>query len=259
MSTAIAKHYVYEGFVIAADGRKRDSETHAIISDKTQKIFEIPGMQIGYALMGTVELSPENSEEITFDFCSQIVNGIADLGQRTFKDLLEYATALSNQINGHLAEARRMGIIGPYPAQTSKMQGPGYDIVRILLDGYYNGTPSRVHVRFFHENQSLSPPQRDREPLGPLVLGPEALLHLILDENNQRFARYRRPWDGTLHGAIEACKNCVRAFSGPEALEIDSEASSGVGPNVHIATITPATGFQWVEGFKPGEGNALNA
>jgi hypothetical protein len=251
MSTAIAKHYVHEGFAIAADGRKRDSETHFIVSDDTQKIFDIPGMQIGYALMGTVELSPEDSKETTFDFCDQVVKSIEYLGPRKFKDLFEYASELAGPINNRLAEARRNATIGPYPAQPSKLPGPGHDIARVLFDGYYQDKPSRVHVRFFHDNQKLSTPQITREPLGPLVLGPGALLYLILDENDQRFTRYRRPWDDTLPGAVEACKNCILAFSSPEALEIDQEASLGVGPNVHIATITRTDGFQWVQGFKP--------
>jgi len=70
---------------------------------------------------------------------------------------------------------------------------------------------------------------------------------------DERFAKYRRDWDGTLQGAVEISKDYISAFSGPEALEIDPESSSGVGGHVHIATITPEGGFHWV--IRPKEGN----
>jgi len=137
MPTAIAFLYTPPGFVIAADGRKRDSETHLVISDDAQKIFEIPGMQVGYALMGTVELSPEGSNEITVNFCEQIMKSVEDLEQQKFKDLHGYATELSMSINERLADARRTGMIGPYPAKPSRIPGPGFDIVRLFLNGYF--------------------------------------------------------------------------------------------------------------------------
>jgi hypothetical protein len=247
--TAISILYTPPGFVIGADGRKRDSEDHSIVDDHTQKIFQIPGMQIGYALMGSIELSPEGSKEISFKFSDQIVITIEALGHRSFRDLFEYATELATPINKRLADARRAGVIGPYPAQPSQIPGPGLAIAHVFLTGYYQGKPARVDIRFFHEDQKLLDPLIERRPPGPLLMGPGALVHRILDD--ERFAKYRPEWDGTLPGAAEISKQHILAFSGPEALEIDREASLGVGPNVHIATITLGEGFQWIEGFKP--------
>ena len=256
MSTAIARFYTPEGFVIAADGRKRDAETHSIVNDNTQKIFGLSGMQIGYALMGIIELSPEGSKEISFDFCNEIAKSAQDLTGRKSKNLFGYATRLSKPINRRLADARRSGMISPYPVQPSKIAERGHTIVRLYLDGYYQGIPSRVNVRFFHENQKLSEPEIMFHSLnlnGLLTLGPAIVLGLF-NNNDERFARYhryRKNWDGTLSGAVEECKNYILAFSSPEALEADQEGSSGVGGHTHVATITLASGFKWAPGLEP--------
>ena len=243
MPTAISILYTPPGFAIAADGRTRDSEDHSIVSDSTQKIFAVPGLQVGYALMGVIELSPEGSKEITFDFRSEIAASIRGLEGRTFERLYDYATALAGPINKRLADARRNGMIGPYPVQPSQIPGPGLAIAHVFLNGYYGDEPSRVDVRFFHEDQTLSDPHIKDEPAGPLLMGPGALVHRILDD--ERFARYRKSWDRTLAGAVEICKNHILAFSSPEALEIDRDSSLGVGGHTHIATITPRDGFRW--------------
>jgi hypothetical protein len=43
----------------------------------------------------------------------------------------------------------------------------------------------------------------------------------------------------------------IKACSGPEALAMDPKPCAGIGGRVHIATITPKDGFQWVPGFEP--------
>src|SRR5690242_9871498 len=69
MSTAIVRIYTQEGFVIAADGRRRRTRDWKIISDHVQKVFPVvePGRSIAYAMTGTTQIPAEN-EEILFDF-----------------------------------------------------------------------------------------------------------------------------------------------------------------------------------------------
>ena len=195
-----------------------------------------------------IQLSPVGSKDISFSFIERMETGIKELESRTFKDLHDYATELSMSIHDRLADARRTGVIGPYPMKPSRIPGPGFDIARVFLNGYYRGEPSRVDVQFFHEDQQLSLPDIKRLPPGNLLTGPGSLPDLILYD--ERFAKYRREWDGTLQGAVEICESYILAFSGPEALEIEKESSLAVGPNVHIATITPKRGFRLVKDFK---------
>jgi hypothetical protein len=50
----------------------------------------------------------------------------------------------------------------------------------------------------------------------------------------------------TLSDAVEAGRNYIEACSSPVALEIDKEICQGIGGHIHVATITPTAGFEWL-------------
>ena len=122
-----------------------------------------------------------------------------------------------------------------------------------MLEGYYQGIPSRVNVRFFHENQKLAEPEIVVSSLdGPEVFGSAIVSELLFDANNERFARFRKKWNtASLAGAVEICKTYILACSCPEALEVDKDFCAGIGGHIHVATITRASGFKWAPGLEP--------
>jgi hypothetical protein len=42
----------------------------------------------------------------------------------------------------------------------------------------------------------------------------------------------------------------IQASADPEAAKVD-EYANAIGGHIHMATITPTEGFQWVPGFEP--------
>lgn len=71
MSTAIIRIYTREGFVVAADGRRRrhrPTGDWAILSDSVQKIFPIEeeGRSLAYAMAGAAQIAGE-AGQILFD------------------------------------------------------------------------------------------------------------------------------------------------------------------------------------------------
>src|SRR5437870_2095949 len=70
MSAAIALVYTHEGFAIAADGLKRDSESNRAVSESAQKIFKLkhPAHHLGYALAGPVGITKKGSDMVLFNF-----------------------------------------------------------------------------------------------------------------------------------------------------------------------------------------------
>src|ERR1039457_7383111 len=54
MSTAIARIWTSDGFVVAADGRQTNSLTREVMTDSAQKIFPVehPHRKLAYAIAG---------------------------------------------------------------------------------------------------------------------------------------------------------------------------------------------------------------
>jgi hypothetical protein len=86
MSTAIARVYTDEGFVVAADGRAQNS-IDGSTNDNTKKIFLVnkPGIAIAYSLAGTVGITPRSSAETIFDVYRQVRSAIESSGLRDAK------------------------------------------------------------------------------------------------------------------------------------------------------------------------------
>jgi hypothetical protein len=55
----------------------------------------------------------------------------------------------------------------------------------------------------------------------------------------------------TIAEIVAVARMYIAACGSPEALAINPAAAKGIGGRTLIATITPAAGFQWVEGCEP--------
>lgn len=250
MSTAIARIYTPEGFVVAADGRKIQSDTGAVISDSTQKIFGVEqhGRRFAYAFAGAVQLTGVDGETILFDFLSAVPEALEQLTTERHKSLWHYADSLGEILSDSLERAKEVGD-GLDPSTEGSE-------THIFLDGYYEGHPKRVSLRcshHVHEQSKLEPSSNELYPGQPIGYGSEIVLKLLADRD-PRFAAYcispKDPHNVTLPEAISIAENQVRAHFEPEAIRLDGKTCSTTGGNIHIATVTFAKGFRWVPGFE---------
>jgi hypothetical protein len=251
MPTAICRVHTREGFVIAADGLKTrhddDGRIVGAITENAQKIFPIDGRQIAYSLTGIYALTPLGSEEVVFDFESEIpkcARALAEKDPPTMYHYVEKLCSLLRQSLGRVKRHRR-NVYFPSGDQT---EPPGATIVRIFFDGYYKGEADRMYARFFHENQKLRTLVLQDDFYRMRGSGSLEVVELARG-GDPRFAKYRIPANSflknaTLSDAIQIAKNCILAQCDPEARKVD-EICSAIGGNVHIATITHASGFQW--------------
>jgi hypothetical protein len=258
MPTAIARFYAPEGFAIAADGLKSNLRQPSLSTNDNQKIFEInePGRQLAYSLAGIIDLSPDDeSDDIVFELLPALAESVLKQANQKSKTLFDYARKIATPVNRQLAALKRAGTIRRYPIRPSPMAERGHTILRVYFDGYYGGIESRVYVRFYHENQRLSSPDVEREgvsPGGPITFGSTIVSNLLFTTADPRLARFRKNWDtATLAGAVEICQSYIAACSSVEGRDLDNEVCSRIGGHIHIATISPEHGFQWVEGFRP--------
>jgi len=249
--TAIVRTYNEDGFVIAADGRKSNPEDHSVISDDAQKIFKLnsSGNSLAVCFCGTVGVTDDLDEEVVWDVCREVLQSADQLAKRRTSTLAGLATRICRPVNKLLAEVRNTGRISKYPELEPVVLGErGNTIARVLIEGYHNGIPARVSVRFFHENQRLLEPEVVTVDLSPgqnWIFGPKGIADIFFNRDDTRLLVYRSAeGSGSIRSAIKWSTGFIQACSDSQALEIDPNCYA-VGGHVHIATITPQEGFCW--------------
>jgi hypothetical protein len=157
---------------------------------------------------------------------------------RTYRDLRRYAIALSDSISAKLEEIKRHGKITEYPGSPPLSMENSFTIAELFLDGFYEDLPSRVAIRFHHDQQSLLEPEILDQPftLGNLIVqGPRTPGFMVL----QRCVPH------SLDEAVDEATRYINSCSDPDSKAIDPEACAKIGGHIHVATITKDAGFQW--------------
>jgi hypothetical protein len=241
--TAIVRLYMSdpEGFIVAADGLKTHSENPDFNILNSQKIFRIDGMgkQLAYSSTGTIQLTPDNSEQVVFDFSVEAMAAARKLYYRRYKDLRRYAIAFSELINLHLARIKSDKMIEKYPSSRLPTDSDAASIItESFVDGFYDGQPSRVAIQFRHDNQQLLEPKITDESSAPgslIVQGPTIPSLGVLVSSPRR----------SLSEVVQAAKRYIESCSEPESIAIAPKECALIGGHVHAATITRREGFQW--------------
>ena len=235
-----------------------------VISDQEQKVFRLPGVgrEVACTFYGMVHLL-DDAGDIAFDFISECRNAAKSLDSVPFANASELAARIGQQLERGLVGAKERGRLATYPKGKRWPGERENEIVRIYVDGYFNGCPSPAILRLGQEDQQ---PFFRREPrdLYPqhraALMGSQEIEHLLFQTEDPRFAKYRSnstrriglrrtcpSTPVTLLDSIEAARNYIAACSDPTALEIDAKTCENIGGHIHIAAITPENGFYWVD------------
>jgi hypothetical protein len=260
MPTAIIRTYTPSGFVVAADGRSTNSVTKKVTSDKVQKLFRLGDLMCSFT--GGVQLGradSEETEEVLFNFIAELMGAGQATSLRRFHGLQEYAQRISEKVNQKLEQALRRGNIS-LPSIPSDYPGDYAETILLaFVEGYHNNLPSRVRIRFCHDQGKLLPPHvitEQLKPSIPVIVGIPEIGRLI-QEGDPRMRGYMEAvnlddsYNNELAFAINFSRAFIRACGGPEAHEIDPEVAHTIGGAILIATVTNAHGFRWVADYAP--------
>ena len=184
----------------------------------------------------------------------EIENAIRAIRDRRSSSLAGYAVRLSRPIHRALEAAKETHKI-EFPENTDRIDPYGKTIADVLMDGYYWGVPSRVRIRFFHNQQRLSAPEVSLGDLQILDLyGSAAIWYSFDDRTNPTLAAYRpqryreTPW--TAADAVKAIAGYMAACASEEGKKVDEKAHKIIGGRTHIAIVTQ-DGFSWAPGYEP--------
>jgi hypothetical protein len=134
MSTAIARIYTPEGFVIAADGRKLNGQSGEVASDEVQKIFPLhyQAGDMSCAIAGVAQFATEHG---LFDFGAEAGRAALAIAKRQASNHYEYSEFLAREI------CRSLEVFRP-----ASLCSGGEQVTRLLLDGYFDGRPVRSKI-----------------------------------------------------------------------------------------------------------------
>ena len=253
MSTAIVTIHTEEGFVIAADGRRKQGAR--LITDSEQKFFPVQRKwdTLAYALAGITTLyEDERFESLVFDFREAARSSFTALSKVHPANFALFAERLSRRINKSLKKLSKDNPEVKYPNPDGKGT-----IAHLMLAGYYDRLPAMARIRFFHRNQKLvkNPEVNSYRPVGTRweISMPDKVGYALLKAEDSRLAHCYKPSlrklaveePLSLLEAQEAATTCIMACGDPTAFEIDPNCHT-VGGHLHIASITEAQGFHWV-------------
>jgi hypothetical protein len=262
MATAIARLYTPQGFVVGADGRRRqeDKGVFTVASDTQQKVFPLESgdMNIAYCMAGAIVITPEDRDDlIVFDLMGESKKANETLATQRFDNLQQYAQGFAELIHEKLALIQRVRNVKLPERKRSEGQ-PDFVICHVFFDGYFRDRPQRAFARFTHENQRLLQPFVSAEDLYTghvLGYGSQVMHNLVFNTDDPRFQKYRLPYRSPekieLRDAVEMINNFIEACSSPEAAEVDPERCAAIGGHISIGTVTLSKGFRWVKDHAP--------
>jgi hypothetical protein len=275
----IVRTFTDDGFVIAADGLESGANNPSDRPQGAQKIFPAESQCGTFALSiaGAISIAADDRRGYAVDILDQALESVERLRERRTASLMGYAIRLPGPIHAAMKEAVMSGKLARYPTLLGRATGErGATIAIITLDGYHNGRRSSVNIQLFHEDGVLAKPYIFPEELetglhcayGSEVIGlllfesgeeVEAMLKTLPEATRlkaQRIMDTHRPKRMyisdvmTIATAIDRSRRYIEACSDPDAVTL-GEGYDRIGGRIHIATVTPKDGFQWVAGYEP--------
>jgi hypothetical protein len=257
MPTVIFRYLTRDGFAIVADGKSHKLGTDEPDETNVQKIFQIQEQSAAYALFGTVRFDDDTGKLYSLNLPKEI-DALVQAGAATLCDLPRLEEQFARPIYDLLLKGKADGLITDYTGTLDFPGQRGLTIFSVLLFGYCNGSPSEVHVRFWHQDQDLGRPEAgpfDLRSRNPRAIG-SPLIWNALREPDPALSRFplpkmpppERSQEISLWDAAKIGETLILACESKEALEIDPECWK-IGGHIHIAAITPRC-FHWLKAPK---------
>jgi hypothetical protein len=251
--TGAVRLYTGDGFIIAADGLRRDL-SGAEVNNRQQKIFktEAAGKLFAYVLTGTTYIA---QSEPGFDVSLEAASVATALSAKRYDSPDRYTEQFGRLLRASFRRGQEDGRI----EQLSDSGTSGeQEIVRVLLAGYYDRRPFMSATTLWHKHQEIQSPTRESRLLGPSstqleVSGSQKVRDLLLSTDDDTFAEYRTAgWikmrnrmPVSLAEGADMARAYIAACASSRGRMVDPECAA-IGGRIHVAEITPV-GFRWID------------
>jgi hypothetical protein len=240
--SAIIRAYTLDGFVVFADGRSTPVDPSKVVSDETQKIFNVTSISgpLSIGIVGTAQI--DTAEGLCVDLTRLFTDSAGTLRSANVVDFGEYGKRLSDPVM-HEIMTHHSGNFGAIEDG---------DLLNVFVDGFINGQAGSVHIRIFAENHTLI---REIEPLKPCwqpyIHGADKLAASMFIGNGMIPRTYSGPVGALMNSFSVTGMACAYIHACGEQHNIEAEPfCAKIGGHIHGAVVGP-TGFRWIDGFKP--------
>lgn len=244
------------GLILAADGKaewvaETPEEEKSLPEAKTnlQKIFlgSFKNRDFAYGFMGLT-----SNKDRTFDVRIEAKSILSELAPRCSSGY-EYIDGFARVMKSRFDKAKQDGRIKKYVSNPHlPHDSPELSIItRVFFAGYFRKhQPSFAFVTFNHTDPQLVTHEIEfRTPPYPdCLVGSAIVASMIFSDQDNWVKGYAKPVppNGCFDELVALARGYIEACADPRGAEIDT-LCKGIGGDIHIANITSAKGFVWVE------------
>jgi hypothetical protein len=243
--TAIAAVKAPWGVLLAADGRMNLDGDKEPITDYAQKIFSIidPGRTVAYALAGSIRAKGSG-----LDIREEFHRQISTLSDRVFGAPYEYASAIGQPVASVITSARYL------PKSSGKAEGGKWKIADVILAGCFGPLVFLIESEFVHshnvaEFRILGYYEKSYSVLyGPQAISRNMYCSPPVDSPLSKYIFDINSTGGnpSVSEAQRYAVGYIEACCSPMGRKLDPEGCRSIGGHIHVATVKPRSGFQWV-------------
>jgi len=241
MATAIVSVYTSEGFVIGADGLRRDALTGSIVSDKARKIFfaQANKTALSYAWAGATNLCGPDGTTL-FNFLEESVAVAKAFASGHAGSLVDYVQRFVRTVYERLLVANG----GEEFGGDLQFLPKGDELTRVLFVGYFDGAPYRMESAILHEQHKLAGLRFSEPIIAPVDFKVFSGSATML----RRFGPRLNDAPNTLLEATVLTRDYIQSCKDNQGTDLECR---DIGGHIHIASVTPIEGFKWVASFEP--------
>jgi hypothetical protein len=242
--TATATIYTPFGFAIAADGLQRwghqptrDASVIEDESDAVQKIFMIRGehVALAYLLRGDIA-----NRDRSFDLGCELRSLITSVKAEAFTECRQFVQTLSGKLEDRILIA-----------QADHRLDNDLPAAEITFIGYFKNDPCWIDAKFHRSRNPYTGTLHEVAPIkfypGFCFVSGSLPIRDLIRKGDPRFAPFCARFDyrRSLEDASGFVKGYIEACCSPMALLVDPSCEE-LGGRIHVATVTPEDGFQWI-------------
>jgi hypothetical protein len=248
--TAVVRIFTGDGFVIAADGLRRDLDGKEIQANQ-QKVFKIESAQSVFAY-GATGATYFQQGAASFDVESELKRIVEYLATKQYDSSFRYIEAFAKTLLVMFRKGQKDGRIKEFLDY-----GKGNLIVRVLFAGYYGRKPFMAMIELHHIRQRIQEPVKQFEEFSPSntkieISGSEAVQKSLMSGGDFTFPAHElSSWRAvrsqqpiSIADAVELAQTYIAACASDAGRNMDADCFS-VGGHIHIATITADKKFVW--------------
>jgi hypothetical protein len=232
--TAIVATYTPDGFVIGADGLRRDTNGK-VVTEAARKLYgiRVRDWVLVFAWAGKTHLL-DQSGNVVFDFATTSQELLHAIGREPISDFPQLLARFCDVMFVQL-----LAKFGPRNSGNSNILTPG-EISTALMVGYFKGEPSSGEISVRHNGAGFEKPIVQRLDLRSINIfsGSRAMFNIFRPNGEFKKEELTSVNDG-VKLVREYIELCVRhRNSEPDCADI--------GGHIHIAKVSPR-GVLWID------------